>query len=164
MLNIGGSNFYGLFLLILVSLTEPGTYYWHEPWLVIFQNPSFKTLVHDYKTYLKKIKRQRYRGIDLQGPNQMSPTPWSLPTVTFWKQGCRLIPLGFHSPLFLYSHICHRACNVIKCPHVCSTPPPNPQGPQDSIMAPRTEESAVLRTMASGWELHNKYFPKYWGH
>lgn len=75
MLNIGGSNFYGLFLLILVSLIEPGTYYWHEPWLVIFQNPSFKTLVHDYKTYLKKIKRQRYRGIDLQGPNQMSPTP-----------------------------------------------------------------------------------------
>ena len=164
MLNIGGSNFCGLFLLILVSLIEPGTYYWHEPWLVIFQNSSFKTLVHDYKTYLKKIKRQRYRDIDLQGPSQMPPTPWRLPTLTFWKQSCRLIPLGSHSPLFLHYHICHRSCNVIKCPHVCSTPPPNPQGPQDSIMAPRTEESAVLRTMTSGWELHNKYFPKYWGH
>lgn len=75
MLNIGGSNFHGLFLLILVSLIEPGTYYWHEPCLVIFQNSSFKTLVYDYKIYLKKIRRQRYTDIDLQGPIQMSPTP-----------------------------------------------------------------------------------------
>lgn len=84
-------------------------------------------------------KNQETRIWRYQPPRTNSNVTYSVKPsqpLLFWNRVPSSPPLGSHSPPALHYHMYHRDCNAIKCPQVCSTPPPNPHGPHDSITAP----------------------------